>query len=285
ISMAETREAVVEEPPPHFAEPEPPDAEDSEFLPAPRVCSGRAVPDDGKFGGRVALTFDDGPYPEVTPRILATLRQHQVPAAFLLNGERLVTAKEQAIAQEIGADPDFLVGNHGFSHRSFSTLERPEARAEIVDTSTALQDLGIEPRYFRFPFGRATCEARALVEAEGLRVTGWHVASADWCFSERNGWCRPWRYRYVPSHLRRDMSAFVLRQVRRRRGGIVLLHDRPFTADHLEELIVRLRDDGFSFTRIDDRETFPKLNGTFDRAAPVRSEAATDETGADHVEA
>lgn len=239
-----------------------PDDGGAPYHPGRRVrCSGKRVPDRTGFDGKVALTFDDGPHAEGTPRVVEILRRHEVPAAFFINGEA-VDETTRPILADIAADANFIVGNHSWSHIDLAALELAEVRAEVDRTTEVLTDLGVVPRYFRFPFGRATCEAGAVVRGRGYRVTGWHANSADWCYSEHGGHCRRRRYQYVPDEMRRDMTAFVLRQVRRRNGGVVLFHDRlRFTADHLEAIIETLRGEGYSFTRLDDLEAFPKLNG------------------------
>ena len=85
-------------------------------------CSQHPPPDQGPFANAVALTFDDGPNPATTPSILATLRAENIPATFFMQGSRLETAAEQALALEIHQDPLFRVVNHSYSHPSFPTL-------------------------------------------------------------------------------------------------------------------------------------------------------------------
>ncbi len=224
-------------------------------------CSGRVPPDRGDFAGHVALTFDDGPNVETTPAIMATLREYQAPATFFLNGDQITSEEHETLVRELVADPLFDVGSHGWSHANLARADGETLLAEIDRNQAVLASLGASASFFRFPFGRATCDATALVRSKGMEVAGWHVSSADWCFSERDGWCRSWRYRYVPTHLRRDMVGFVLRQVRRRNGGIVLLHDRlTFTAEHLGKLLETLADEGFVLTKLADSRAFPRLN-------------------------
>lgn len=229
--------------------------------PDSNACSGRRVPDERPLGDRVALTFDDGPDSETTPRIVEILRRHQTPATFFINGDRVLGDEEKAIVQELIADPLFIVGNHGWSHANLGHASLEEVTVEVDQTTDLLRGIGYEPHFFRFPFGHASCEALSLVRQRGLVVVGWHVSSADWCFAERDGWCRSWRYRYIPDRLRQDMVGFVIRQVTRQDGGIVLLHDRlPFTVETLEPLVAALTDGGFSFVSLDDQAAFPRLN-------------------------
>lgn len=227
----------------------------------PQACSGRKPPDEGPFHMQVALTFDDGPDLETTPAILSILRAQGLPGTFFFNGEKVASPEHEKLVGEIHADSRMIVGNHGWSHRNLSRLDAGEVAEEVAQTSKLLTRLGIAPNYFRFPFGHASCEARSFVEEAGLRTTGWHVSSADWCYAERDGWCRSWRFRYIPPQHRRDMVGYVMRQLKRTRGGIVLLHDRlPYTVEQLPRLIATMQESGFRFVRLDDPRAFPKLN-------------------------
>ncbi|MEM7447338.1 MAG: polysaccharide deacetylase family protein [Myxococcota bacterium] len=228
---------------------------------SPQRCSGRLVPDRGNFHGKVALTFDDGPHAEATPKILDLLRQHEVPATFFVNGNA-IDDSTRWIVEEIEADPSFSVASHGYAHEDLSRLPFDEAAYLIDRNHEVLSKLGVSPRYFRFPFGHANCAMTRAVRARGYRVVGWHVSSADWCFAERGGTCMPRRHRWVQTRYRRDMSGHVMKQVRRGNGGIILFHDRlMFTAEQLGGILERLRDEGYVFTRLGDVGTFPRLNG------------------------
>lgn len=225
-------------------------------------CNGVRVPDRGGFGGRVALTFDDGPNPETTPDVIDTLRRHGVPATFFINGSRVADDETRALAAEIAADPLFLLGNHTWSHPNMARLDAERVAFQIDGTTEVIAAAGAEPRWFRFPFGSSTCATAEAVRERGYVIAGWHVDSADWCFSTHGGHCPRSTFRHVPDALRDDMKAFVLEQVRAYDGGVVLFHDiHRYTADQLEAIIVALAEEGYTFTRLDDAETFPLLNG------------------------
>ncbi|HET9483436.1 MAG TPA: polysaccharide deacetylase family protein, partial [Xanthomonadales bacterium] len=70
-------------------------------------CSGVRVPDRPGFANKIALTFDDGPNPETTPRIMEILRRHDAPATFFTNGSRYAAAGAKDIAKQIADDPLF----------------------------------------------------------------------------------------------------------------------------------------------------------------------------------
>lgn len=205
-------------------------------------CSGIRVPDEGGFRNRVVLTFDDGPDGVNTPAIVATLRRYRVPATFFFVTDR-IDEHTMPLAREIAADPLFTIGGHGTSHRDLSALDAPQFRAELRASFARLRSIGAAPRYFRFPFGRASCTALDVLRDEGAIATGWHVDSRDW---ERED---------------DRMPADIVGWLRATHGGIVLLHaDRALTAASLERVVTAILDAGYRFTRLDDAEIFPRLN-------------------------
>jgi peptidoglycan/xylan/chitin deacetylase (PgdA/CDA1 family) len=210
----------------------------------------------------VALTFDDGPHAEHTPAVLSALRAHSAPATFFVNGERVRTARERELLEEIATDPLFELGNHTWSHSKLTELSREEAVAEVDRTTELLADFGDSARWLRFPFGASNCETAGTVIERGYTIVGWHVDSADWCFAVGNGQCSPETLRHISDVWRVDMVGHVLNQIERRDGGIVLLHDSlGFTAELLDRLLVRLEQSGAEFVPLGALDAFPVLNG------------------------
>jgi peptidoglycan/xylan/chitin deacetylase (PgdA/CDA1 family) len=233
-------------------------------------CSGVRVPDRGPFAKRVALTFDDGPNPATTPDIVATLRRHQVPATFFINGSRVKGDTEKAILADILSDANFKLANHTWSHVNMAEQSSAEVARQIDKTSDVLTAAGAPLEFFRFPFGSSTCATAEAARTRGLKITGWHVDSADWCFAAGGGVCKPATFRYVPDAYRSDMKGYVMSQVHATEGGILLFHDiHRSTADALEGIIEALKADGYTFTNVSDVNTFPKLNGSSAPPAPV----------------
>lgn len=218
-------------------------------------CSGIRVPDEGGFRNRVALTFDDGPDEVNTPSIVATLRRYRVPAAFFFVADR-IDDRTAALVRDLATDPVFTIGGHGTTHRDLSSLDAPSFREELRASFAALRSAGAEPRYFRFPFGRASCDALDVVRDERAIATGWHVDSRDW---ERED---------------DRMPGDIVDGLRATRGGIVLLHaDRAFTAASLERVVIAILDAGYRFTRLDDEQIFPRLNAPSGDHARMRRTA------------
>lgn len=100
----------------------------------------------------MALTFDDGPGEQLTPRLLEMLREARVRATFLLVGSRARERPDLVRAQHDGGHE---VGNHSWSHRDLSLLDFAELRRDLERTDAQLSDLtGRRPTVIRPPFGR-----------------------------------------------------------------------------------------------------------------------------------
>jgi peptidoglycan/xylan/chitin deacetylase (PgdA/CDA1 family) len=137
-----------------------------------------------RAGRRIALTFDDGPDPEWTPRVVEALAAHDVRATFFLVGERAVRAAA-AVRAIIAAGHE--IASHGWSHRSL-WLCGPRRTAEEIDRAQdAIAGLsGAKPRFFRPPWGMVNAAMFPLLRARDLRPIFWSIqpeglrpASAD----------------------------------------------------------------------------------------------------------
>lgn len=124
------------------------------------------------------LTFDDGPDPEWTPRVLDALDRAQVRATFFAIGEQAQRSPE--LVCQIHA-AGHAIGNHTYSHRHPWFMSQQTARAQVRDGAKALSDvIGISPRFYRPPHGRyrpcMSDEARRC----GEKVVLWDVSAIDW---------------------------------------------------------------------------------------------------------
>ena len=128
--------------------------------------------------GELALTFDDGPNPAWTPRLLETLASHGVRATFFLLGSR--AAAEPELVRRIAA-AGHLIGNHSWSHPNLALTARSRIREELARTRSTLEDItGTAIRFFRPPFGAR--RPAALREARDLGMTPvlWNAMTSDW---------------------------------------------------------------------------------------------------------
>lgn len=225
-------------------------------------CSGVRVPDRNGFAKRVVLTFDDGPNPATTPKVIEILHKHHAPATFFENGMRYNSTAAKNLAHQIAIDPDFILGNHTQNHIDLAKQTAAKVTSEVMSTDALIRAAGSSAKYLRFPFGSASCSAKHYVEGLGYTVVGWHIDSADWCYAAGNGYCKPATFQYVTDSLRHDMVGFIMSQLRQNNGGIILMHDiHQSTADHLDEILTKLESEGFTFARLDDKTVLPKLNG------------------------
>lgn len=126
----------------------------------------------------LALTFDDGPNPVWTPRLLTLLSDHNVQGTFFLLGSR---AKEQpALVQRIAAE-GHLIGNHSWSHANLALASTDRIREELGKTSDALEQItGKAVRYFRPPFGARGPVVFRIARSLGLRPVLWNAMTGDW---------------------------------------------------------------------------------------------------------
>ena len=127
----------------------------------------------------VALTFDDGPNPPYTDRILHVLEQEHVRATFFLVG-RAVDAYPGIVRREV-RDGDAL-GNHSWSHGHFLVMTRSQVRNSLERTDAAIyRATGKHTRLMRPPYGKRDWLVMQAAEGLGYTVVMWDVPLArDW---------------------------------------------------------------------------------------------------------
>lgn len=174
----------------------------------------------------VALTFDDGPSPTWTPRVLRVLKRMRVQATFFVVGssaQRFPEIVERA--ERLGMS----IGNHTLSHRfraPFGRLSVGAITGEIRAGTRVLDELGIEPNAFRPPAGSWSDAVVRVAESFGQRTVLWSVDSRDWAGLG------------AKQIVERVLTAT-------RRGSIILMHDgggnRSNTVAALPRIIKGLR--------------------------------------------
>jgi peptidoglycan-N-acetylglucosamine deacetylase len=160
----------------------------------------------------VALTFDDGPWPVTTKRVLRVLRRYDVPATFFMIGS-LVRQRPRLVRMVLADGQE--IGNHTFDHPLTMEHETPEEiAAELGHASRVLARAGVHPTLFRPPGGWYDDSLVEEARRQGMRLVMWNVDPRDW-----------------RSHVTaKEITHAVLSHVHA--GSIVLLHDGGGDAMH-----------------------------------------------------
>ncbi len=126
----------------------------------------------------VALTFDDGPHPETTPRVLDLLREAGVKATFFVLGAKVERHPDIVRAIVLAGH---TLGVHGYDHGRLYALLPPDAVArDIARTAAAIERAaGVRPRWFRPPVGHVSPRTAAGAKRAGLPIVAWSARGLD----------------------------------------------------------------------------------------------------------
>jgi len=166
----------------------------------------------------LALTFDDGPDPHLTPKLLDILAEHQVKATFFVLGSQV--ARYPELARRI-AEEGHEIGNHSWGHGNFTKMKPAQMLQDITHTQDMLQAAGVTPpTLFRPPYGASNEAVRRTVP---LAFTFWNIDPRDW-------------KQQKPTELTASIMAAA------KPGGIVVLHDiKSTTVAAAPEFITNLK--------------------------------------------
>jgi len=191
----------------------------------------------------MALTFDDGPSPAWTPKVLELLERHKVRATFFMVGESVERYPELVKAV---AAARHTIGCHSYGHRPLPLLRTADLKSDLDRADKAFEAvLGARPNYFRPPWGFFNRPVLEELRSRGYLTVLWTRSSQDW----RN----PGVDRIVDLATRNPAL-----------GEIVLLHDaenfprregdpgRQQTLDALDRLIPLMERQGFQFKTLDE---------------------------------
>lgn len=201
----------------------------------------KELPGAARLRGGVALTIDDGPDPDVTPRTLEILARHGVRATFFCIGERALAHPELVIAMAAGGH---AVENHTQEHRHIFSLFGPRRiYTELAAAQVTLGRLsGTPPRFFRAPAGLRNLFLEPVLARLGLQLVSWSRRG----FDTREG---------DPRRVLKRLTAGL------EPGAILLLHDGnaartpqgiPVILDVLPVLIDRIRAAGLTPITLSD---------------------------------
>ena len=148
-----------------------------------------------------ALTFDDGPDPIFTPRLLDILKRHHAQATFFMIGESAERYPE--LVRQV-ADAGHAIGNHSWDHTSLPLISGGNRRAQIRACKKAIAPYGA--RLFRPPFGHQSIASRLDLLLSGYKVVTWNIGVPDFLGHDGN-----W------------IAEQIIQKVRP--GSVILLHD------------------------------------------------------------
>jgi len=210
---------------------------------------------------QIALTFDDGPHPVLTARLLDALAARGVVATFYVLGSQ-VSANPQLTARIVRDGHE--LGNHSYSHPVFTRLSAAGVRTELARTRDAIQQAtGTLPATLRPPFGAQNAMVRNVAAEFGYPLIMWSVDTRDW--ESRN--------------VNAILSHFVDARgnVRIREGDIILMHDiHPTTIDAAIRAVDILLAAGFTFVTVSDLLDSPAGGTVIQRAGLHAGTAAED---------
>ena len=205
----------------------------------------------------IALTFDDGPHPDSTPRLLDILEKHQARATFFVVGE---AARRYFDIVRRAAEAGHAIGNHGWDHASFPLITRRERWAQLRSCEKAIAPYG--QRLFRPPYGHQSFASRFDALWLSYKVIAWRLAGNDWL-----------------DHNAEWMADRVVSKTRP--GDVVIFHDvlyhtmKPRYGDRepmlkAVDLILEQLGDRFSFVTVPEllRHGRPKRRHWYRKADP-----------------
>lgn len=179
----------------------------------------------------IALTFDDGPHPQLTPQLLDILRQNGVRATFFVVGSN-VKAHPDIVRRAMAEGHE--IANHSWSHPALTKLGASGLQHEIEGTNDAVEAAtGRRPVNMRPPYGALNSRVREyLTKNRNLNIILWSVDPLDW---------------------KRPGAATVAQRLVEGAapGGILLAHDiHPGTIEAIPEVIARLKEKGYRFATV-----------------------------------
>lgn len=182
---------------------------------------------------QIAITFDDGPMRDFTPRVLDILKEEGVPAAFFLIGKN-IQGNEDIIKRLV--NEGHVIGNHSFEHGFWFSMQ---GKMKMIEDArkcelAICQLTGYLPQLFRPPYGVTNPMVADMIKARGYYSIGWSLRTYDTNATSAD------------ALLQKSLKNLS-------NGDVVLFHDwAPYTIGILSEFIREARKKGFEFVRVDE---------------------------------
>lgn len=178
----------------------------------------------------VLLTFDDGPKDEtVLGSMLDTLDRHGAKAIFFVNGYRV---KQNPDLLKLIHERGQTIGNHSYDHIDLKKESDSVVEQQLSSVQKDVEELiGVTPRFFRPPFGSGSPIVRETAKNHGMLYMTWSNGSLDWDKSAKN------KPEVVIENVMEQLHP----------GANILMHELQWTADALDELLTKLKKQGYTF--------------------------------------
>jgi peptidoglycan-N-acetylglucosamine deacetylase len=190
----------------------------------------------------VVLTFDDGPWPNNTPAVLAALAAHCTKALFFPIGKHALWHPE--ILKQV-AEAGHTIGSHTWSHADLAKKNvagKDEIEKGISAVQAALGDTRLSP-FFRFPYLRQPNEMQAYLAERNIAIFSTDMDSFDFKLRKPE-----------------QVVDSVMNKLKKRGKGIILMHDfQQHTAQALPELLRQLQAGGYKVVQIKAKGTLKSL--------------------------
>lgn len=196
----------------------------------------------GEINKKIVLTFDDGPDPKITPKILDILKSYKAPATFFVIG--LNASRSPGILHRI-IEEGHLIGNHTLTHPNVLTLTEREFKLElnttqrIMESATGRDMVLLRPPYAEDVDPRTPDQMGVLITADrlGYYDVGFQIDPKDWSMPTPD-----------------EIVSRVISSAEKNNGGIIILHDgggnRKATIEALPKMIEELKARGFKFVSL-----------------------------------
>ena len=184
---------------------------------------------------KIALTFDDGPHPKYTPKILEILRKYDIKATFFVIGQNVEFYP--GIVEQIISD-GHEIGNHTYRHKHTKMLTDEIFEEDVNKCDSLLYDnCDYEIKIFRPPEGYVDEKVKKIADELGYSIILWNIDTKDWAHAT------PYQ---IEKNVINNISA----------GDIILMHDYVSggnsTIEALERIIPKLLDENYKFVKVSE---------------------------------
>lgn len=196
-----------------------------------------SVPVSSMNKGKVALTFDDGPHPYCTEKLLDGLKERDVKATFFVTGQNAEKYPEIVLREK---EEGHLIGNHTYSHLQLTSQNENSFKQELIKTNQIIKNITKDDVMFvRPPYGSWN---KAFEEELNMLSVLWNLDPLDWCNHDTD---------YVVNRVFSQMRK--KQQNDMEQDWIILLHDQYETSvDAALQIVDEFQKEGYIFVTVQE---------------------------------